>query len=83
MRAPAGTRAALAAALLLQACAAPEGYIGAEHGKRPGGGSETRGVAGVRGDGPTVTNSRPESADGEPAPPSRTTIYYDINVEIR
>jgi hypothetical protein len=40
-------------------------------------------VAGVRGDGPTVTNSRPESADGEPAPPSRTTIYYDINVEIR
>lgn len=77
------TTLAAAAAALLPACAASDAYVGAERVKRPGGPAETRGVAGVRGDGPTVTNPRPESADGEPAPPSRTTIYYDINVEIR
>ena len=77
------TALAAAAALLLPACAAPEGYVGAERVKRPGAPAESRGVAGVRGDGPSVVNPRPESADGEPAPPSRTTIYYDINVEIR
>lgn len=78
-----GRRSAVAAAaLLLAACAAPtERYVGVVHDSQRG----TRGVAGVAGDGPTVTNPYPGSGTGEtPADqPSEVKVFYDINVEVR